>query len=75
MKQTCESMDKNRIEAPVPDECRERELRQQVTQLKRVVADKTLEADFFKGALHKIEARRRSRSNSGETASTSRFEK
>jgi transposase-like protein len=58
-----------------PANSRERELRQQVTQLKRVVADKTLEADFFKGALQKIEARRRSRSNSGETASTSRSEK
>src|ERR1700720_362875 len=40
-----------------PANSRERELRQQVTQLKRVVADKTLEADFFKGALQKIEAR------------------
>src|ERR1700732_1750370 len=58
-----------------PANSRERELRQQVTQLKRVVADKTLEADFFKGALQKIEARRQSRSNSGETASTSRSEK
>jgi transposase-like protein len=57
-----------------PANLRERELRQQVTHLKRVVADKTLEADFFKGALQKIEARRRSRSNSGETASTSRCE-
>ena len=58
-----------------PANSRERELRQQVTQLKRVVADKTLEADFFKGALQKIEARRQSRSNSGETASTNRSEK
>ena len=31
---------------------KERELRLQVAQLKRLVADKTLEADFFKGALH-----------------------
>jgi len=31
--------------------------------LKRVVADKTLEVDFFKGALQKIEARRSSASN------------
>jgi hypothetical protein len=31
----------------------ERELRQQVSQLKRVVADKTLEADFFKRCLAK----------------------
>jgi len=58
-----------------PANSRERELRQQVTQLKRVVADKTLEADFFKGALQKIEARRQNRSKSGETASTSRSEK
>ena len=58
-----------------PANSRERELRQQVTQLKRVVADKTLEADFFKGALQKIEARRQSRSNSGETASMNRSEK
>jgi transposase-like protein len=38
----------------------ERELRQQVSRLKRLVADKTLEADFFKGALQKIETRRQS---------------
>ena len=62
-------------DAGPPANLRERELRQQVAQLKRVVADKTLEADFFKGALQKIEARRQGRSNSGETASTSRFEK
>jgi len=43
---------------------RERELRRQVTQLKRLVADKTLEADFFKGALQKVEARRQSRTKS-----------
>src|SRR5258708_8640594 len=55
-----------------PANFRERELRQHVTQLKRVLADKTLEADFFKGALQKIEARRRSRGNSGGTASTNR---
>ena len=54
-----------------PANSRERELRQQVTQLKRVVADKTLEADFFKGALQKIEARRRNGS-SGEKASTTK---
>ena len=57
-----------------PANLRERELRPQVTQLKRLVADKTLEADFFKGGLQKIEARRQSRGNSGETASTTRSE-
>ena len=61
-------------EAP-PENGKERELRLQVAQLKRLLADKTLEADFFRGALQKVEARRRSRGSSGETASTSRFEK
>jgi hypothetical protein len=41
-----------------PENSKERELRQQVAQLKRLVADKTLEADFFKGALQKVGARR-----------------
>ena len=49
-----------------------RELRKQVRDLKRVLADKTLEADFFKGALQKIEARRQGSRGSGETASTTR---
>ena len=44
-----------------PANLRERELRRQVTQLKRLVADKTLEGGFFQGALQKVEARRQSR--------------
>jgi len=53
-----------------PADSRERELRQQVAHLKSVVADKTLEVDFFKGALQKIEARRQSKDNSGSASST-----
>ena len=49
-----------------------RELRKQVRELKRVLAEKTLEVDFFKGALQKVEARRQSGNNSGGTASTTR---
>ena len=52
-----------------------RELRKQVRDLKRLLADKTLEVDFFKGALQKVGARRRSDGGSGETASTTRSEK
>ena len=52
-----------------------RELRKEVRDLKRVLAEKSLEADFFKGALQKVEARRQKGSNSGETASTNRSEK
>jgi transposase-like protein len=47
-------------------------LSKQVRELKRVLAEKTLEVDFFKGALQKIEARRQSSSGSGGTASTTR---
>ena len=52
-----------------------RTLRKQVRDLKRVLAEKTMEVDFFKGALQKIEARRKSGGGSGETASTTKSEK
>jgi transposase-like protein len=52
-----------------------RELRKQVRELKRVLAERSLEADFFRGALQKIEARRQSNKNSGGTASTTRSER
>jgi len=49
--------------------------RKQAQQLKRLLAEKTLEVDFFKGALQKVEARRQKSGVSGEMASTSRSEK
>jgi transposase-like protein len=55
-----------------PENGKERELRLQLAQSKRLVADKTLEADFFKGALQKVEARRQSNTKPGETASTTK---
>ena len=51
---------------------RESRLRQEVNQLKRVLADKTLEVDFFKGALQKVEARRQQSGKSGAKASTTK---
>jgi transposase-like protein len=45
-------------------------LRQENWRLKQALADKTLEVDFFKGALHKIEARRRPNTKPGATTST-----
>ena len=45
-------------------------LRKEVNQLKRVLAEKTLEVDFFRSALRKVEARRQQSSKSGEKAST-----
>jgi transposase-like protein len=52
-----------------------RELRKEIRDLKRVLAEKALEVDFFKGALQKVAARRQRGSGSGETASTTRSEK
>ena len=55
-----------------PGSSRESTLRKEISQLQRVLAEKTLEVDFFKGALQKVEARRQPRSGSGEMASTTR---
>ena len=50
-------------------------LRKEVNHLKRVLAEKTLEVDFFRSALQKVEARRQQSNRSGEKASTSKSEK
>ena len=50
-------------------------LRKEVNHLKRVLAEKTLEVDFFKGALQKVEARRQQSSSSGEKAYTTESRK
>ena len=63
-----------REESP-PQNPRESTLRKEIHQLKRLLADKTLEVDFFRGALQKVEARRQKRDETGGTASTSRSEK
>src|ERR1051325_2278815 len=44
----------------------------QINELKRLLAEKTLEVDFFRGALQKVAARRQTRSASGEEASTTK---
>jgi len=44
-------------------------LRRENAHLKRVLAEKALEVDFFKGALQQVEARRQSARGSGETPS------
>jgi transposase-like protein len=59
-------------EWPPPQNARESTLRKEVSQLKRVLADKTVELDFFKGALQKVEARRQQSGDSGGKASTTK---
>ena len=58
-----------------PGNTRESTLRKEINQLKRVLVDKTLELDFFKGALQKVEARRQKSGISGEKASTTKSKK
>ena len=55
-----------------PPQSREARLRNEVNQLKRALAEKTLEIDFFKGALQKIEARRQPQEVTGAKASTTK---
>jgi len=62
----------HKSEWPPPQNSREATLRKEVNQLKRVLAEKTLELDFFKGALQKIEARRQQKDGSGAKASTTK---
>jgi len=50
----------------------ERQLRKEVSELKQALGEKTLQVDFFKGALQKVEALRQASTGSGETASTSK---
>ena len=46
------------------------ELKKEITDLKLALADKTLEASFFKGALQRVEDRRRTPVSSGGSGST-----
>jgi len=59
------------MEAP-GQEARASTLRKEANHLKRVLAEKTLEVDFFRSALQKVEARRQQSSRTGEKASTSK---
>ncbi len=49
--------------------------RKEIHRLKQLLAEKTLEVDFFRGALQKVEARRQKSGETGETRSSSRSEK
>jgi hypothetical protein len=49
--------------------------RKEIHRLKQLLAEKTLEVDFFRGALQKVEARRQKSGEAGETGSSSRSEK
>jgi transposase len=44
----------------------------EIKELKRLLAEKSLEVDFFRGALQKVAARRQASNAHGETASTTK---
>ena len=56
----------------LPANSREATLRKEVSRLKRLLAEKVLEVDFFKGALQQVEARRQQSGKTGARASTPR---
>ena len=58
-----------KLREPVP---REKKLEEDIQRLKRSLAERALEVDFFKGALQKVEARRRKNGDSGARASTTK---
>lgn len=57
---------------PPSGRSREVILRRQILALKRVLANKTMELDFFKRALQRVGARRRQRRASGGEVSTTK---
>lgn len=61
-------------QSEIAEKGRESSLRGENSTLKRLLAEKTVEIDFFKGALQTVEARRHNSNPSGEGASTMRSE-
>jgi transposase len=59
-------------ELPEP---RKLNLMEELHEMKRLLAEKSLEVDFFRGALQKVEARRQRRGNSGAQTSITKSEK
>jgi transposase-like protein len=67
-----QQLDPTEADGAVPPDTREFTLTKEICQLKRLLAEKVQEVDFFKGALQKVEARRRSKQSTGATASTTK---
>jgi transposase-like protein len=57
---------------PPPARTRELILRKQILKPKRLLANKTLEVDFFRHALQRVGARRRQNYRPGDMASTTK---
>jgi predicted transcriptional regulator len=55
-------------------EPREKKLEEEIQRLKESLANRTLEVDFFKGALQRVKARRQGNTATGGEASTTKFD-
>jgi hypothetical protein len=60
-----------KVREPEP---REKKLEEEIGRLKQSLANRTLEVDFFKGALQRVKARRQRNTATGGAASTTRSE-
>ena len=67
-----ERMEGRERKQEAPNDSGRRSHGQEIDELKRLLAEKTLEVDFFKGALQKIAARRQNNTESGAQASTTK---
>ena len=65
-----EGRDRPKRPGPVVDTPALAALKKEVADLKLALGEKALEADFFRGALQRIEDRHRKAGNSGDRAST-----
>jgi len=70
-----QALDPNRSQKLGPQDQEKFNLQQQLQQAQQLLAQKTVEVDFLKGALQRTEARRLSQGNSGATTSTNRSNK
>ena len=57
------------------DRRREKALEREVEELKKALAEKVLVVDFLRGALHKVEGRRRQSESAGAAESTTKSRK
>jgi transposase-like protein len=60
-----------KVREPEP---REKKLEEEIHRLKQSLANRTLEVDFFKGALQRVKARRQRSTATGGEASTTKSE-
>ena len=60
-----------KVREPKPHE---QKLEEEIRQLKQSLANRTLEVDFFKGALQRVKARRQRNTATGGEASTTKSE-